>query len=77
MNRLSMSDRGYMPTDLRRLLDRVDGLLDDRRGDGSLTEREWLAIMARLHPDGFADGYRDGLTPPPGRRPEGAQPALV
>lgn len=77
MSRLSLAARGYMPADLRRLLRDVDGVLDDRRGDGSLTEREWLAIMARLHPDGFADGYRDALTPPPGRRPEGAQPALV
>ena len=72
-----MAARGYMPTDLRRLLERVDDVLDDRRGDGSLTEREWLAIMARLHPDGFVDGIVDGLTPPPGRRPEGVQPALV
>lgn len=55
----------------------VDEMLAERRGDGSLSEVEWVAAMSRLHPEGFLEGYQDALTPPRGRRPEGRQAVLV
>lgn len=57
-----MNQPQYRSVLSRRVRERVDEMLHRRRVDGSLPESQWVAVMSRLHPDGFAEGYVDALS---------------